>query len=178
MEGRPTQPRRTPGTFRPILAALLTGIAVSGGVAAGSPLKVTFAPQSIVLTPGEFSRLPHTEFTAYDSHEKKEHRYSGVAVRDILSRVGAPFGEKLRGPAMRLAVIFRSKDGYSTLFALAEFDEEFSSRTILLADGEDGGPLPPNFAPFRLIAPGDRRSARWARMVTSIEVVQVPVPAP
>ena len=125
----------------------------------------------------EFARLPHTEITAYDVHEKKEHRYSGVAVRDILARVGAPFGEKLRGPAMRLAVIFRSKDGYSTLLALAEFDGELSSRTILLADGEDGGPLPPHFAPFRLIAPGGKRAARWARMVTSIDVVQVPVPA-
>jgi len=31
-------------------------------------------------------------------------------------------------------------------------------------------PVPENAAPFRLIAPGDKKAARWARMVTSLEI--------
>jgi DMSO/TMAO reductase YedYZ molybdopterin-dependent catalytic subunit len=72
----------------------------------------------------------------------------------------------------------QSKDGYSTLFALAEFDDAFSNRTILLADSEDGKPLPENAGPMRIVAPGDKRAARWARMVTSIELVHIPEKAP
>jgi DMSO/TMAO reductase YedYZ molybdopterin-dependent catalytic subunit len=116
--------------------------------------------------------LPHREISATDPHENKQHRYSGVLVRDLLSMFGAPMGEKLRGPALQLAVVVHSRDGYGTLFALAEFDQAFIDRELLLADSEDGAPLPANAAPLRLIAPGDKRAARWARMVTSIEVVR------
>lgn len=171
-------PDRTAGLCRLALVVLLTGLAVPVGFAADPALKMVSAGQTIALTSQELGLLPHTELTAFDPHEKKEHRYSGVPVRDLLSKVGIQFGEKLRGPGLRLAVMVRSKDGYSTLFALAEFDDAFSSRTILLADGEDGKPLEQHFGPLRLIAPGDKRSGRWARMVTSIEVVQFPAPAP
>jgi hypothetical protein len=115
--------------------------------------------------------------TATDPHENKQHRYSGVLVRDLLAKVGAPMGEKLRGSALQLAVVVHSKDGYGTLFALAEFDPAFSDRDLLLADSEDGAPLAANAAPLRLIAPGDKRAARWARMVTSIEILK-PGPGP
>lgn len=80
----------------------------------------------------------------------------------------------MRGPALTMGVIVRCKDNYSVLYSLAEFDAAFSSRTILLADREDGGPPPATAAPFRLVAPGDKRGARWARMVVSLEIVSLP----
>jgi hypothetical protein len=75
-----------------------------------------------------------------------------------------------QGPAARRPV--RSSDGYTTLFALAEFGDAFSSRTLLVADSVDGAPIAGKFGPLRLIAPGDKRAGRWARMVSSIEIVQ------
>jgi DMSO/TMAO reductase YedYZ molybdopterin-dependent catalytic subunit len=153
------------------LALFLSATALR--VLAADPVLTIISPDTtLALTADDLRQLPHMELTATDPHENKAHRYSGVRVRDLLAKVGAPMGEKLRGHALQLAVVFHSKDGYGTLFALAEFDEAFSDRELLLADSEDGGPLPANAAPLRLIAPGDKRAARWARMVTSIEVVR------
>lgn len=166
------------GLIYAAVSALLALGAAPRALAADVELRVTAPGQSLALTAQEFAALAHTEITAFNPHEKKDHRYSGVPVHDLLAKVGAPFGEKLRGAALRLGVIVRSRDGYSTLFALAEFDELLSSRTILLVDGMDGAPLPPNLGPLYVVVPGDKRAARWARLVTSIEVVQVPASGP
>jgi len=166
------------GTFKVAVVTLAACAAAPSAWAVDPALRVSAPGQSLALTAQELAALPHTEISAFNPHEKKEHRYSGVAVHDLLARVGVPFGEKLRGAALRLAVIVHSKDGYTTLFALAEFDELLSNRTILLVDGEDGAPLPPNLGPLFIVAPGDKRAARWARMVTSIEVVPFPAAAP
>ena len=142
---------------------------------ADEPILTIVGPaETRTFTAAEFAALPRTELTALEPHEKKERRYSGVTVRELLARVGAPLGEKMRGSALALGVLVRSKDGYAVLYALAEFDSAFSGRTLLLADREDGAPPPATAAPFRLVAPGDTRGARWARMVTSIEVISVP----
>jgi hypothetical protein len=91
----------------------------------------------------------------------------------LLSRVNVPSGEKLRGPSLRLIVIARTKDNYEVVYALAEFDEMFSDRKILLVDRQDSQPLLSTTGPVRLLLPGDKRPARWAKMVNSLEVVQV-----
>jgi hypothetical protein len=156
---------------RSILALSLAFATAAAGFAGEPALKIISAGATVALTADDLKALPHVELTATDPHEKKEHLYSGVPVRDLLAKVGAPLGEKLRGKALQMAVLVRSRDGYTTLFALAEFDDAFSSRTVLLADSEDGKPLAANSAPLRLIAPGDKRAARWARMVTSMEIV-------
>jgi hypothetical protein len=152
------------------LAGLLPALR---GIAAEPILTLSSAGQTLTLSADQFRALPHTDLTATDPHLKVEHRYSGVTVKELLSKVGAPLGEKLRGQALQLAVVFHSKDGYATLFALAEFDDAFSDRTILLVDSEDGKPLPDNAGPLRVVAQGDKRAARWARMVTSIEVTRL-----
>ncbi|MBS0631254.1 MAG: molybdopterin-binding protein [Verrucomicrobia bacterium] len=156
-----------PARFRLALflatAALLT---------AAEPLLSVHTPEkTVIFTTAEFAALPHQSITAIDPHSHVERHFAGVAVREILTRAGAPLGEKLRGPALRAAVIARASDGYIVVFALAEFDEAFSSRTLFLADAEDGKPLLPNSGPLKLIAPGDKKAARWARQITSLEVV-------
>lgn len=140
-------------------------------LAAEPILKIAGPERTLNFTAAEFAALPRTELKAIEPHAKKERLYSGVTMRDLLTRVGAPLGENMRGSALALGVLVRSKDGYTVLYALAEFDAAFSSRTLLLADREDGAPPPASAAPLRLIAPGDTRGARWARMVTSIEIV-------
>jgi len=64
-----------------------------------------------------------------------------------------------------------ASDNYTVVFALAEFDPGFSDRSIVLADQQDGQPLPENAAPFRIVIPGDTHPARWIRQVRSIEVI-------
>jgi hypothetical protein len=110
------------------------------------------------------------EIAATNGHTNETHRYAGVPVRLLLDKAGAPLGEKLRGKAMQLTVLARASDGYAVAFALTEFDERFTDRTIYLADGEDGHPLDAKWGPLALIIPGDRTPARWARMIVSIDV--------
>jgi molybdopterin-dependent oxidoreductase-like protein protein len=154
----------------PLKRALLLLAAVSGLSAAEPVLTVTSADKTLTFTAEEFAALPHSEVSAYDPHGEATHKYSGVAMQEILARAGAPLGDKLRGRALQLIVVARSRDGYEIAFALAEFDPAFSDRSILLADTEDGKPLPDYASPFRMILPGDKKAARWARMVNSIEI--------
>jgi len=47
------------------------------------------------------------------------------------------------------------------------------SLTILLVDKQDGQALVPGQGPIRLVVPGDKRPARWLRMLTSLEILSV-----
>ena len=99
--------------------------------------------------------------------------YGGVPVAEILEKAGAPLGKELKGPNMALGVVARAPDGYRVLFSLAEFDAAFSDRVILLADRRDGKPLDNREGPLRIVAPGDKRHARWIRNVTILEVLRI-----
>lgn len=152
---------------------LFAGLALGAlrTLAAAPLLTISGLGATTTLTTEEFAALPRVEVKLAEMHGKQEKLYSGVAVRDLLLKAGAPLGDKLRGPALTTAVLVKCKDGYAILFALAEFDEAFCSRTILLADREDGEILPPSAAPLRIISPGDKRGARSARQVVAIELV-------
>lgn len=166
----------------PLLLTLVLGHWVLGLSFAASAARIAEAPilrltgpaKTLSLTAAEFTALPHTELRAVEPHEKKERLYCGVAVRELLALVDAPLGEKLRGPALTMGVLVRTKDNYTVLYSLAEFDAAFSTRTILLADREDGAVPPATAAPLRLVAPGDTRGARWARLVTALEIISIP----
>lgn len=136
-------------------------------------LHVSYLGKTLAFTSADIAAMPHEDSSAFDPHEKKSHTYSGVPVRGLLAQLGAPLGEKLRGAALSLVVVARTKDNYQAVYSLAEFDESFSSRTILLVDREDGQPLGNGMGPLRIMAPGDKRAARWVRMLTSLEVVAV-----
>jgi hypothetical protein len=133
-------------------------------------LTVSFQETNLVFTAERFAALPHTEIKVMDPHEKAEHQYSAVSVRDLLAQAGAPLGDKLRGAALHDIVMVRAKDGYAVAFTLADFDEAYSVRTIVLADKEDGSPLSDTAGPLRLIVPNDKKGSRWVRMVTKIEI--------
>ena len=146
-------------------------------VGAAEPmLKIVSTEATVAFTAEEFAALPRAEATVVEPRENSQQHYSGVAVRELLTRAGVPMGEKFRGAALGLAVVVHCKDGYTVLFSLAEFQEGFSSRTIVLADRADGDILPPSAAPLRIIVPGDKRPARSARQVTSLEIVSLGKP--
>jgi DMSO/TMAO reductase YedYZ molybdopterin-dependent catalytic subunit len=159
------------GRFAAILGCVILSSAVLRAAAPG--VTISLAGKATVFGAAELAALAHQDVTAFDFHEKKDHVYSGIPVRDLLAKAGVEFGEKLRGRALRQVVIVHCADRYDIVFALAEFDDAFNSRTILLVDHQDGQPLPEGQGPLRLVVPGDKRPARWARMVTSLEVVPV-----
>jgi hypothetical protein len=161
--------------MRKIHFALLVSLLClsAGSLLAQQMLTITFQETNLTFTTPQFAALPHTEIKAMDGHEQKEHQYSGVAVRELLTQAGVPAGDKLRGAALRDVVVVRARDDYAVTLTLADFDEAFGGRSILLADRVDGNLLSTNAGPLRLIVPGDKKAARWARMVNKIEVFDV-----
>ena len=111
--------------------------------------------------------------TTVSAHEVTG-RYSGVALTDVLALVNAPLADSLRGRALGTYVLAEAADGYRVLFSIAELDSRFTDRVALLADRKDGQPLPASEGPYRLIVPGEKRPARWARQVVRISLGRAP----
>jgi hypothetical protein len=130
-------------------------------------------PHPLVLHDSDLAAFSRQSATVADEKGEKT-AYEGVAVFELLKRAGVPTGKQMRGSQMRLYVVAGAADGYRAVFALAEFDPDFTDRIILLVDRRDGRPLSPQEGPFRIIVPGEKRHARWVRQVTALKVEQVP----
>ena len=91
----------------------------------------------------------------------------------MLASGGIKLGDSMRGPRMTEAMLVEAADNYKVVFALAEVDPAFATREIILADKKNGKPLDAQEGPFRIVAPGDKRGARWVRQVTMIRIVAV-----
>ena len=126
------------------------------------------------VTAKEFARFTRVD-TSVSAH-RVSGRYSGVSLSDLLTLVGAPRGDSLRGKALTTYVVVQAADGYRVVFSLAEFDPGFTDRIAILVDSRNGAPLPADEGPYRLIVPDEKRPARWARQVVRIELRSAPAP--
>ena len=147
-------------------------VAFSQTAPAAAPLKIGGAVTNpLTLTIADLKAMPRTTISAVNSHEKKTETYAGVLLEELLRKAGAPHGEQLRGPLMTSYVVAEAEDGYRVVFALAELDSGFMDSQVLVADTMDGAPIGAKLGPFRLVAPHEKRPARWVRMLKSITVV-------
>ena len=73
---------------------------------------------------------------------------------------------------MTAYVLVEAADNYRVVFSLAELDAGFLDSDVLVADTLDGAPLGPGEGPFKLVAPHDKRPARWVRTSKLITVVR------
>jgi DMSO/TMAO reductase YedYZ molybdopterin-dependent catalytic subunit len=105
----------------------------------------------LVLTVADLKKMPRKTLTVVNPHEKKTETYEGVAVAELLRRAG---------------------DGYRVVFSLAELDSEIVDSDVMVADTVDGAPLSAQQGPFRLVAPHEKRPARWVRMLKCLTVVR------
>jgi len=152
-----------------------TGSSASAQTAApsGAELKVSGAVSTpLTLTVADLKAMPRKTLTVVNPHEKKTEKYEGVALEEILRKAGVPQGDALRGPAMTTYVLAEAADGYRVVFSLAELDAGIADSEVIVADTMDGGPLGDKSGPFRLVAPHEKRPARWVRMLKSITVVR------
>ena len=131
-------------------------------------------PHPQVLQEKDWKALKHVSISATNAHDKKTSTFQGVPLMEVLQAAGVPAGESLRGKALTTVVVITASDGYKVTFSLAELDAGLGSRQVIVADSEDGKPLPPTTGPLRLVVPEDKRPARWVRMVKSVRVVANP----
>jgi len=125
----------------------------------------------LTLTVADLRKMPRKTLTVVNPHTQKKESYEGVLLEELLRRAGATMGDQLRGRAMASCVIAEAEDGYRVVFSLAELDSGILDSEIIVADQMDDAPMGSNVGTFRIVAPHEKRPARWIRMLKSITVV-------
>jgi DMSO/TMAO reductase YedYZ molybdopterin-dependent catalytic subunit len=160
-----------------LLVGLLAGIPAAAQTAApaasgDAALVVKGAVrQELRLTAGDLKSMPRAKATAKD-HDGAAHEFEGVPLQAVLAKAGAPQSGDLRGKNMTLVVVAEAGDGYKAAFSLAETDGDFAAEQIVIADTVDGKPLGADQGPLRLVVPGDKRQARWVKMLQGLSIVK------
>jgi DMSO/TMAO reductase YedYZ molybdopterin-dependent catalytic subunit len=125
----------------------------------------------LTLTPADLKSMARKTVNILNTHNEKTETYEGVSLEALLQKAGVPHGEALRGKLMASYVLADANDGYRVTFSLAELDSSIVDSEIIVADTLDGAPLGENEGPFKLVAPHEKRPARWVRMLKSLTVV-------
>lgn len=169
-------PRRQPAILSIVCSAILflcasPHLALAQATPPDPQLKIGGAVSTpLTLTAADLTKMPRTTLHVTNAHENKTETYEGVLLEELLRRAGVAHGEQLRGKMMTSYVIAEAEDGYKVVFSLAELDSGMTDSEILVADTVDGAPIDAKRGPFRLVAPHDKRPARWVRMLKSITV--------
>jgi DMSO/TMAO reductase YedYZ molybdopterin-dependent catalytic subunit len=129
-------------------------------------------PAPVTVDADALAALPPHTVVASD-HGQKPARYQGVRLSDLLALAKVELGAKLRGKAIAQYVVVTAADQYRVVYALPELDPAFTEREVLLVTRKDGREISEPEGPCRIVAPGDKRHARWIRQVRSIELRQV-----
>ena len=159
-----------------LMPILFLGLLISSvSIYAQTANKPFFTVEGEVLKPlkltlEDLSNLKQTEVKAKD-RDGKEHTFKGVRLVDILDSAGVTLGKELRGENLTKYILIKAVDGYEVIFSLPEVDPEFTGQTIILAYQVDGNPLPKGEGPFRIVAPNDKKPARWIRELSMIKVI-------
>jgi DMSO/TMAO reductase YedYZ molybdopterin-dependent catalytic subunit len=123
----------------------------------------------LTLSATDLAAMPRTTVSAKDK-QGVSHSFSGVAVSEIFNKAGVTTGKQLRGENLAKYLLVTCADGYQVVFSLAELDSAFTDRVVILADQEEGKPLPASTGPFRLIVPGEKKPARNCFQVTTLVI--------
>lgn len=151
-----------------VLAAAEPALRVSG--VAG---RDGVAKPALALSMADLAGMPRTS-ERVRGRDGQERLYEGVLLAEILRRAGQPEGEELRGSLLARYVLLSAHDGYRVIYSLPEVDPGFTATRVMVADRVDGKPLPEREGPLRIVAAGDKRQARWIRMLEKIEIVSAP----
>jgi hypothetical protein len=158
--------------FRPLTYSALVCLLASVSTAQTATFDVQVEGHpSMTFAADDLAKLP--QHTIQVKEHDKTISYSGVLICDVLAQAGAPGGDKLRGKALSSYVLATAKDGYAVVYALPEFDPQFTDAQPLIATKADGQPLTETQGPYRIVLPQDKKPARSLRMLQRIEVVQL-----
>jgi DMSO/TMAO reductase YedYZ molybdopterin-dependent catalytic subunit len=155
-------------------SVLMAAVAISGqtlqsGVTVSSLNVSGEVERPLKLTAADLGKLPRRSVRAKD-HGGKESEFEGVPLVEVLTLAGVKFGEGLRGKNLELYLVVEAADGYRAVYALPELDPASSDKIVLLADKRDGKPLDAKEGPLRIVAPDEKRQARWVRQVTGLVI--------
>ena len=143
-------------------------VCITGFSQSNPILKVKGAiPKPLELSGQDLAGLERKSIKLRDKNGV-ENEYSGVSLLEILRMADAPLRKNLRGKELSKYVLVKCKDDYQVLFSLAELDDSFVDRKVILADSKDGGKLGTEQGPWRLVLEGEKKGARNAYQVMEI----------
>lgn len=122
------------------------------------------------LTLDDLTMMRTSTVSAKDK-DGKMHEFTGVALVEVLRRAGVTLGSELRGENLTKYLVVKAEDGYKVVYSLAEIDPEFTNDVVLIAYRVDADPLAESDGPLRIVAPSDRKHARWVRQINSIMIL-------
>jgi hypothetical protein len=126
--------------------------------------------QTLEITSADLTKMPRLAVDVREPHSGETQHYEGVRLSDLLAKAGVPLGEKLRGRGIATYILVQASDGYAVVFSIAEVDPALTDNRIILADTMNGKPLGEHDGPFKVVVPGEKRPARWVRMVNAMRV--------
>jgi len=151
-----------------LLSTLFCFVGSAMSQVTGTSVKVSGeVTRPLVLSVAQVAAMPHINVTMND-RDGKPHTYSGVSIQAILDSAGVTTGRQLRGENLSKYMLLKCADGYEVLFSLAELDSSFTDRKAIIADAEEGAPLPAGKGPFRMVLEGEKKPARDCFQVTDI----------
>lgn len=157
--------------MRQLILVLFTAFLSPAIVNAQTPVKAASVSVSgevtkaLKITLDDLAKMKH-DTVSLTGKDGKAQVFSGVAVKEILRLAGVTIGPDLKGENLAKYLLVKCADGYQVIFSLAELDESFTDRKVILADQADGKPLPSDRGPFRLAVPGEKKPARSCHQVT------------
>jgi len=129
-------------------------------------------PTSLTLGVADLDKLPQ-QTVSVQEEDGTTTKYSGVLLKAIMEKAGAPVGKSLRGKALASYILVSARDGYQVVFTLAELEPVFANEQILVVDKQNDKPLFGYQGPFRIMCPADKAGARSLRMLKSIQFVSL-----
>jgi DMSO/TMAO reductase YedYZ molybdopterin-dependent catalytic subunit len=164
-----------------MLAYLSSGVLALRGVRAqetskAGPSELTIGGEvtaPLKVSAADLKAMARTTVKVDNPHSHKTEVYEGVPLAALLEKAGVPHGELVRGPWMAAYILAEAADGYRVVFSIAELDAGFLDSGVIVADTLDGAALGAGEGPFKLVAPHEKRPARWVRMLKSVTVVKL-----
>lgn len=107
--------------------------------------------------------------------------WRGVPVSSVLAHLGLePDKEvcegvdaKVKRAGLRKALVVSARDGYQTVFSMAELFEAFGGGQVFLVWKKAGQPMDAQEGPFRILATEDKKPSRCVYQVTTFTVVDL-----
>ena len=125
----------------------------------------------LTLTVTDLKKMPRKTLSVLNPYNKKTEVYEGVPLEELFAEQGSRSTSSLRGrqwlrrlsPKPRMVIKW-----FSLWLNWTLLDSE-----AIVADTLDGAALAAKEGPFKIVAPHEKRPARWVRMLKSITVVRV-----
>ncbi|MET0243432.1 MAG: molybdopterin-dependent oxidoreductase [Flavitalea sp.] len=125
--------------------------------------------KELVFNKDDLRKLDRTTAILKD-RDGRDVPYTGVSIQRLLEMAGVTTGKQLRGENLTKYLLVKCADGYEILFSLAELDNGFNDKKVILADESAGKDLPVDRGPFRIVIEGEKVPARSSFQVVEFKI--------